>query len=203
LRVARRARGCNAGLGAALTQIGKGLATAEETDEHYTDAYLYRLRAEFLLKRDPPNPVLAEEAFQTAIATAKEQGARSYELLASLALAKLYQSTKRPDEAHAVLAPALEGFSPTPEMPEIAEAQALMERYHRALLLGCGRVLGLPTLGRHRLDPPLQRFGRRGGLGDAPFAATGMFAGAPPSLRPEKPASTAPATAATARSAAA
>ena len=42
------------------------------------------------------------------------------------ALAKLYQSTGRPADAHAVLAPALEGFSPTPEMPEIAEAQALL-----------------------------------------------------------------------------
>ncbi|HTZ68879.1 MAG TPA: hypothetical protein VMB83_15715 [Roseiarcus sp.] len=31
-------------------------------------------------------------------------------------------------DAHGLLAPALEGFSPTPEMPEIAEAQALMER---------------------------------------------------------------------------
>jgi len=29
-------------------------------------------------------------------------------------------------EAHTVLAPALEGFAPTPEMPEIAEAQALL-----------------------------------------------------------------------------
>src|SRR5262249_14482386 len=29
-------------------------------------------------------------------------------------------------EAHAVLAAALDGFSPTPEMPEIAEAQALL-----------------------------------------------------------------------------
>jgi hypothetical protein len=29
-------------------------------------------------------------------------------------------------EAHAVLAPALEGFSATPEMPEITEAQALL-----------------------------------------------------------------------------
>ena len=43
-----------------------------------------------------------------------------------LSLAKLYQSTGRPADAHAVLAPALEGFSPTPEMPEIAEAQALL-----------------------------------------------------------------------------
>jgi hypothetical protein len=47
-------------------------------------------------------------------------------LLASLLLARLYQSTGRPAEAHAVLAPALEGFAPTPEMPEIAEAQALL-----------------------------------------------------------------------------
>ena len=33
----------------------------------------------------------------------------------------------RPAEAHAVLAPALEGFAPTPEMAEIAEAQVLLE----------------------------------------------------------------------------
>jgi hypothetical protein len=40
--------------------------------------------------------------------------------------AKLYHSTGRAAEAHAVLAPALEGFAPTPEMPEIVEAQALL-----------------------------------------------------------------------------
>ena len=45
---------------------------------------------------------------------------------ASLSLAKLYQSTARLADAHAVLAPALEGFSPTPEMREIEEAQALI-----------------------------------------------------------------------------
>jgi hypothetical protein len=28
-----------------------------------------------------------------------------------------------------VLAPALEGFSPTPEMPTIAESQALLEQF--------------------------------------------------------------------------
>jgi hypothetical protein len=37
-------------------------------------------------------------------------------------------TTDRLAEADAVLAAALEGFSPTPEMPEIAEAQALVER---------------------------------------------------------------------------
>jgi predicted ATPase len=111
----------------ALTLIDEGLAIAQETGEHFTDPYLYRLRGEFLLNRDPANFVRAETAFQTAIAIAKGQGARGYELLASLSLAKLYQSTGRLVEAGACLAPALEGFSPTPEMPEIAEAQALLE----------------------------------------------------------------------------
>jgi hypothetical protein len=44
-------------------------------------------------------------------------------LSAALSPAKLYQSTDRPVEAHAVLAPALEGFSSTPETPEIDEAE--------------------------------------------------------------------------------
>jgi predicted ATPase len=112
----------------ALTLIGKGLAIAEEIGGHLFDPCLHRLRGDILLKRDPANPAPAEEAFQTAIALAKRQGARSFELRAALALAKLYQSTGRPVEAHAVLAPALEGFSPTPEMQEIAEAQALLAR---------------------------------------------------------------------------
>jgi tetratricopeptide (TPR) repeat protein len=78
------------------------------------------------LQRDPANPTPAEETFQTAIAIAQQQGARSFLLRAALSLAKLYQATGRPADAHAILAPALEGFSPTPEMPEIAEAQALL-----------------------------------------------------------------------------
>ena len=110
----------------ALTLIEKGLEIADETGEHFTDPYLHRIRGEILLSREPASPAPAEEAFQTAIAIAKGQRARSYELLAALSLAKLYQSTARPAEAHAVLAPALEGFEPTPEMPEIAEARALL-----------------------------------------------------------------------------
>jgi adenylate cyclase len=107
----------------ALALIDEGLVAAQVSGNQLYDAFLYRLRADTLLERDPANPAPAEEAYQTAIVIAKRQGARSYELPASLALAKLYQSTDRLAEAHAVLAPALEGFTPTPEMPEIAEAQ--------------------------------------------------------------------------------
>lgn len=113
---------------AALEEINEGLAISAELGEHWTDPYLHWLRGDVLLKQNPSNPAAAEEAYRTAIAIAKQQGARSYELLASLSLAKLYQSTGRPADAYTVLAPALEGFAPTLEMPEIAEAQTLMER---------------------------------------------------------------------------
>ena len=110
----------------ALQRIDEALALASQTGERWTDAPLHRIRGAILLKRDPADPVPAEEAFLAAIAIAQAQKARSYELRASLSLAKLYQSTGHLADAHAVLAPALEGFSPTPEMPEIAEAQTLL-----------------------------------------------------------------------------
>ena len=77
-------------------------------------------------RSNPRNPAPAKEAFGTALAIAKQQGARSWGLRAALSFAKFLRSTGRLAEAHAVLAPALEGFAPTPEMPEIAEAQALL-----------------------------------------------------------------------------
>ena len=110
----------------ALRRTEQALALADETGEHQNDAFLHRIRGEILLKRDPANTAPAEEAFLTAIAVAQQQTARSFGLRAALALAKLYQSTNRAAEAHAVLAPALEGFSPTPEFREIEEAQALL-----------------------------------------------------------------------------
>ena len=110
----------------ALTSIDEALTLAGETGEHWTDAFLHRIRGEIMLKRDPANTAPAEEAFLAAIAIAQQQKARSFELRAALSLAKLYQSTGRPADADAVLAPALEGFAPTPEFPEVEEAQALL-----------------------------------------------------------------------------
>jgi predicted ATPase len=110
----------------ALALIDEALAHASVTGEHWSDAFLHRLRGEILLKRDPANTAPAEEAFLTAIAIAQQQKARGFELRAALDLARVYHSTIRSADAHALLASALEGFSPNPEFPEIEEAQALL-----------------------------------------------------------------------------
>jgi class 3 adenylate cyclase/tetratricopeptide (TPR) repeat protein len=124
----------------AVTRIERALALAEQTGELWTDAFLHRIRGDILLKAYPEHPARAEEAYLAAIAIAREQGARSFGLRAAHSLARLYQSTGRPVDAHAALAPALEGFAPTPEMPEIAEAQALLA--------------GRPKPARSRRKPP-------------------------------------------------
>jgi predicted ATPase len=129
------ARGGN--IDPALAILDDALATSERIGHRSFDAELHRVRGEMLLKRDPANPALAEEALQAAIAVAKRQATRSFELRAALSLAKFYQSTARSVEAHAVLAPALDGFSPTPEMPEIAEGQALLGELPKPRL-SCG-----------------------------------------------------------------
>jgi predicted ATPase len=99
---------------------------AGKTGEHWSDAFLHRLRGEILLKRGPPNTSPAEDAFLTAIGIAQQQKARSFELRAALDLARLYNRTSRSADAHALLGSALKGFSPTLEFPEIAEAQTLL-----------------------------------------------------------------------------
>ncbi len=110
----------------AATRIEEALALAAQTGQTGTDAFLHCIRGDILFRADPEHPAPAEDAYRAAIAIAREQGARSFGLRAALSLAKLYQSTGRPVAAHDALAPTLEGFAPTPEMPEIAEAQALL-----------------------------------------------------------------------------
>ena len=113
-------------LNIALAELDNVLTETSTTEQRWSDAELHRIRGEILLKRDPANTAPGKEAFLTAIAIAQQQKARSFELRAALALAKLYQNTGRFADVGAVLEPPLERFSPTLEFPEIAEAQALL-----------------------------------------------------------------------------
>jgi class 3 adenylate cyclase/predicted ATPase len=114
---------------AALQICDDALALAKETGEAWSDAALLRLRGDILLRLDPKTHAAVETAYDEAVRTARAQGARAFEFEAAHALAKFYQSTGRPADAHAILAPALEGLAPTPDMPEIAKAQALLSEF--------------------------------------------------------------------------
>ena len=116
----------NGELKAALATLEEALDGFDRTGQRWFNAEIHRMRGEILLKLKPADPALAADAFLTAIGVAQAQKARSFELLAALALARLYRSTGRHADAQAAIGPALEGFAPTPEFPEIAAAFAFV-----------------------------------------------------------------------------
>jgi predicted ATPase len=109
-----------------LALVDAMLADIRRNGVRWHEAELRRVRGEALTLGIAADPTSAEAEFKAAIIIARDQGARSFELRASMSLAKFYQSMGRPTEAHAVLAPALEGFAPTSEFPEIGEAVSFM-----------------------------------------------------------------------------
>jgi predicted ATPase len=111
---------------AGLRRLDDALAKLERTEQRSYEAEMHRIRAEILLKRGPADAAAAEQSLRAAIAIAQSQKARGYELRAALSLAKLYRAASRDADAHAVLAPAVEGFPPTQQFPELAEAQTLL-----------------------------------------------------------------------------
>jgi predicted ATPase len=111
---------------AGLRRLDDALAELEATDSRWYEAEMHRIRGEILLKRDPADTAAAEQSLQAAIAIAQSQKARSFELRAALSLAKLCRAADRDADAHAVLAPAVEGFPPTQQFPELTEARALL-----------------------------------------------------------------------------
>jgi predicted ATPase len=111
---------------AGLRRLSDVRAEMERTEPRWYEAELHRIHAGILLKRDPADAAAAEQSLQTAIAIAQSQKARGFELRAALSPAKLYRAANRDVDAHAVLAPAVVGFPPTRQFPELAEAQTLL-----------------------------------------------------------------------------
>jgi 3'-phosphoadenosine 5'-phosphosulfate sulfotransferase len=110
----------------ALALVEELITEIRASGLRWEEAELLRVSGEARLLGPSADPDRAGRDLEAAVAVAREQGARAFELRAALSLAKLYHSTRRPLEARDVLAPALQGFSPTPEFPQIAEAQTLL-----------------------------------------------------------------------------
>ena len=68
------------------------------------EAELYRLRGELLLQQVPPDASQAEHCFQQALAIARRQQAKSFELRAAMSLSHLWQCQGKRADAYAMLA---------------------------------------------------------------------------------------------------
>jgi len=91
------------------------------------DAEIHRLRGELTGRLPYPDPAKAEDSFRTALAIAREQGTRGYELRAATSLARLWAEQGRRGEARDVLAPLYGWFTEGFDTQDLKDAKALLE----------------------------------------------------------------------------
>ena len=111
----------------ALTVLDDALAKAAVSGERGWDAEIHRLRGEVIARSPCPDPAKAEDLFRTALATAREQGTRGYELRAATSLARLWGGQGRRGEARDLLAPVYGWFTEGFNTADLGDAKGLLD----------------------------------------------------------------------------
>jgi predicted ATPase len=110
-----------------LHLVTEALAVVDTTGERYYEAELHRLHGELLLRQALPEAQAAEACFQQALAVARRQQAKSWELRAATSLSRLWQQQGKRDAARELLAPIYGWFSEGFDTADLQEAKALLE----------------------------------------------------------------------------
>ena len=102
------------------------LAIAGRSAERCHEAELYRLKGEIALS-EGRDLVEAEGHFLRAIATAKEQRSKAWELRATTSLARLYQRQGRSKRAQEMLGGVFGSFTEGFGTPDLKHAKAVLD----------------------------------------------------------------------------
>ncbi len=118
------AKAGNAAFG--LTLVARGLRSCDETGLVSHKAELHRLNGELLLMQDPASIDEAERCFRTALDVAQKQSAKSWELRATMSLARTLAKQKRRAEARAMLSDSYNWFTEGFDTADLKDARALL-----------------------------------------------------------------------------
>ena len=111
-----------------LRALTEAQAAAEENDIRGRDeAEIHRLKGELLLKQDASNAAEAQSCFERAIEIAREQSAKSWELRATMSLARVLAKQGHGDEARTVLAEIYGWFTEGFDTADLKDAKALLD----------------------------------------------------------------------------
>jgi predicted ATPase len=103
------------------------LALTEKSGVRWFEAELHRHRGELLRTAHPGAEAEAEASFRRAIAIARGQDAKLWELRAAASLARLWRDRGKRDQARASLAPVYGWFTEGFDTPDLKEAKALLD----------------------------------------------------------------------------
>ena len=107
--------------------IGEAMTTVETTNERWFEAYTHHIAGEIALMSPEPDAAKAEAYFERALAVARKQQAKSWELRAAMGLARLKRDQGKRDEAHDLLAPVYGWFTEGFDTLDLKEAKTLLD----------------------------------------------------------------------------
>jgi class 3 adenylate cyclase/predicted ATPase len=107
--------------------IGEALATIQTTKEKWHEAEVNRIAGEVALKSPQLNAATAEGYFERALAVARQQQAKSWELRAAMSMARLWHDQGKRDEARNLLGSVYGWFTEGFDTLDLKEAKALLD----------------------------------------------------------------------------
>jgi predicted ATPase len=107
--------------------LSEALYLVDQHDERCWEPEVHRFKGELLLKRGDLGVEEARSCFQQAIEIAREQSAKSYELRATISLARLLAKQDRRQAARAMLAEIYNWFTEGFDTADLKDAKALLD----------------------------------------------------------------------------
>jgi class 3 adenylate cyclase/predicted ATPase len=107
--------------------IGDAMTTVETSKEAWFAAEANRIAGQIALMSARPDATKAEACFDRALAVARQQQAKSWELRASTSLARLWRDQGKVQQARELLAPVYGWFTEGFDTRDLKEAKALLE----------------------------------------------------------------------------
>jgi len=107
--------------------ISEAMTAIETSEERWYEAEFNRIAGEIVLRAPEPNAAKAEAYFERALAVARQQQAKSWELRASMSLAHLWRDQGKVPQARELLAPVYGWFTEGFDTRDLKEAKALLE----------------------------------------------------------------------------
>jgi class 3 adenylate cyclase/predicted ATPase len=106
--------------------IGEATAAIEVTNQRWCEAEVNRVAGEITLISPGPDVGKAQEHFERALAVARQQQAKSWELRAAVSMAQLWRDQGKCNEARDLLTPVYNWFTEGFDTRDLKQAKALL-----------------------------------------------------------------------------
>ena len=111
----------------AWSHIGEAITAVETTKETWYEPEVHHTAGEIALMSPERDAAKAEACFERALAVARAQQAKSWELRASMSMARLWRDQGKRDEARELLAPVYDWFTEGFDTLDLKQAKALLD----------------------------------------------------------------------------